>query len=102
MFSLHAIQFLLTGKQTCIEIFDLYNKGQFQEAVALQAELGKMEWGFAKGGINGTKWVVAKLRGYPEQSSHCRRPYPVYSSEEKKAWILKQVSPLGSAEAKLK
>lgn len=26
-------------------------------------ELAKMEWGFAKGGVNGKKWVVAKLRG---------------------------------------
>lgn len=87
--------------QTCIAIFDLYEKGQVVEAVALQAELGQMEWGFAKGGINGTKWVVAKLRGYPEQSSHCRRPYPVFSSEEKKSWIMKQVSPLARAEKRV-
>ena len=60
-----------------------------------------MEWGFAKGGINGTKWVVAKLLGYPEESCHCRRPYPQYTDAKKQAWILDVVKPLGTDEKKL-
>lgn len=60
-----------------------------------------MEWGFAKGGINGTKWVVAKNLGYPETSADCRRPYPKYADEEKRAWILKQVEVLDSVEKSL-
>lgn len=60
-----------------------------------------MEWGFAKGGINGTKWVVAKKLGYPETSEDCRRPYPRYTDEEKRAWILKQVQVLDSVENSL-
>ena len=46
-----------------------------------------MEWGFGKGGINGTKWVVAKRLGYPIHSCHCRRPYPQYAETKKQAWI---------------
>lgn len=60
-----------------------------------------MEWGFAKGGINGTKWVVAKYRGYPMDSCHCRKPYPQYSDPEKQAWIDKTVKPLEEDEKKL-
>lgn len=59
-----------------------------------------MEWGFAKGGINGTKWVVAKLREYPIESSHCRKPYPQYSDTKKQGWILDVVAPLGELEKK--
>ncbi|KAK5943517.1 hypothetical protein PMZ80_004525 [Knufia obscura] len=87
--------------KTCIRIFDLQRKSQFEEATSLQKELAKMEWGFAKGGINGTKWVVSKLRGYPETSSHCRRPYPQFSSEEKRAWIMGVVEPLAATEKKI-
>ncbi|RFU77400.1 hypothetical protein TARUN_4817 [Trichoderma arundinaceum] len=57
-------------------------------------ELSKMEWGFAKGGINGTKWVVAKLRGYPEESCHCRRPYPKFDNSVQQEWIIDVVGAL--------
>lgn len=60
-----------------------------------------MEWGFAKGGINGTKWVVAKLLGYPLESCHCRRPYPEYSDAKKQAWIVDTCSPLVEVEKRL-
>ncbi|KAH9429555.1 hypothetical protein MCOR02_009289 [Pyricularia oryzae] len=82
----------------CVRIFELFREGKTKEAEQAQLELAKMEWGFGKGGINGTKFIVAKLRGYPLESSHCRRPYPRYESEEKKAWIEGVVRPLEALE----
>ncbi|PSR79457.1 dihydrodipicolinate synthetase [Coniella lustricola] len=78
----------------CIRIYNLHRAGKTQQAHDLQLELAKMEWGFAKGGINGTKWVVAKLRGYSMDSAHCRRPYPRFADEQKQAWIVDLVAPL--------
>lgn len=89
------------SRQTCIELYNLYQSGKTAEAAALQIKLSVAEWGFGKGGINGTKWVVATKRGYPETSADCRRPYPRYTSEEKRAWILKQVAGLDADEAAL-
>ncbi|KAK2053862.1 dihydrodipicolinate synthetase [Colletotrichum caudatum] len=85
----------------CVEVFDLYAAGRLQEASAAQLKLAQMEWAFGKGGINGTKWVVAKSRGYPLASCHCRRPYPQYTDEKKQAWISALVAPLAEEEAKL-
>ncbi|TPX08061.1 uncharacterized protein E0L32_010261 [Thyridium curvatum] len=87
--------------RVCIEIFDLYRASKAAEAEALQLELAKMEWGFGKGGINGTKWVVAKIRGYSLDSCDCRRPYPKFADEKKQAWIYGVVNPLAEQEAKL-
>lgn len=81
-----------------MQIYDLYKSGQLNEAEQLQIELAKMEWGFAQGGINGTKWVVANIRGYPEESCHCRRPYPKYDDKTKQAWISSVVRPLEGVE----
>ncbi|TDZ18925.1 putative 4-hydroxy-2-oxoglutarate aldolase [Colletotrichum orbiculare MAFF 240422] len=85
----------------CVRIFDLYGAGKVQEAAAAQLKLAQMEWAFGKGGINGTKWVVAKSRGYPLASCHCRRPYPQYTDEKKQAWIVDLVKPLAGEEANL-
>ena len=82
-------------------MFDLYQQGKHAEASALQIKLSVTEWGFGKGGINGTKWVVAKKLGYSESSADCRRPYPRYTDPEKREWILKQVSGLDKIEASL-
>ncbi|KAK8063090.1 4-hydroxy-2-oxoglutarate aldolase [Apiospora hydei] len=87
--------------RVCLEIFDLFRSGKTKEAEAAQLRLAKMEWGFGKGGINGTKWVVAKLLGYPLEGCHCRRPYPVYADPEKQAWIMGTVQPLQETEQKL-
>ncbi|RLL98521.1 hypothetical protein CFD26_107257 [Aspergillus turcosus] len=84
--------------QTCVKLYNLYQSGKMEEAQALQKKVAVAEWGFAKCGINGTKWVVAKKLGYPEDSAHCRRPYPKYSSEEKKTWLFNQVSTLDAVE----
>ncbi|KAL7905840.1 hypothetical protein GGI35DRAFT_471361 [Trichoderma velutinum] len=80
------------------KIYDLFVAGKVKEATALQLELAKMEWGFAKGGINGTKWVVAKLRGYPQESCHCRRPYPKYDNATQQEWIVGVVGALEATE----
>lgn len=70
-----------------MELFNLWAKGKREEAEPLQLQLNAVEWGFAKGGINGTKWVVARRLGYPESSAACRRPHPKYDNAEKQAWI---------------
>ncbi|KAF2014878.1 aldolase [Aaosphaeria arxii CBS 175.79] len=87
--------------KTCVQLYNLYESGKLAEASALQIKLSVTEWGFGKGGINGTKWVVAKKRGYPETSSDCRKPYPRFTSQEKREWILKQVSGLDEIESSL-
>lgn len=87
--------------QACVRIFDLHRAGKIKEAEAAQIELAKMEWGFGKGGINGTKHIVAKLRSYPLESSHCRRPYPQFSDPKKQEWIDSVVRPLEAEEKTL-
>ncbi|KAF2176573.1 aldolase [Zopfia rhizophila CBS 207.26] len=87
--------------KTCVELYNLYQAGKVQEASDLQIKLSVAEWGFGKGGINGTKYVVAHKRGYPETSSHCRRPYPRYESEERRKWVVNQVSGLDEIERSL-
>jgi 4-hydroxy-2-oxoglutarate aldolase len=87
--------------KTCMELYSLWTKGKREEAERLQLQLAAAEWGFAKGGINGTKWIVAKKLGYPESSSACRRPYPLYADAEKQAWISKIVEPLAKIESRL-
>ncbi|KAL1793188.1 hypothetical protein ACET3X_008170 [Alternaria dauci] len=87
--------------KSCLHMFDLYQSGKHDEASALQIKLSVTEWGFGKGGINGTKYVVAHKRGYPETSADCRRPYPRYTDEEKRKWVVNQVSGLDELEASL-
>lgn len=87
--------------KSCIEIYDLYQGGKVKEAEAAQLKLAEVEWGFGKGGINGTKWVVAKYRGYPTESCHCRRPYPQFLDAKKQNWISETVAPLESKEKSL-
>ncbi|PNS17047.1 L-threo-3-deoxy-hexylosonate aldolase [Sphaceloma murrayae] len=73
--------------KACLEMYERWKSGRLAGAVEIQNELAKSEIGFGQGGINGTKWIVAKLRGYPEGSSHCRRPYPRFSDDKKKSWL---------------
>ena len=82
-------------------MYDLYQSGKHAEASALQVKLSVTEWGFGKGGINGTKYVVAYKRGYPENSADCRRPYPQYTDEKSRKWIVEQVSGLDDVEVSL-
>jgi hypothetical protein len=84
-----------------VELFNLYNAGETSQAETLQLQIAVAEWGFGKAGINGTKWVVAKYLGYPEESSWCRRPYPKFLDEEKRAWVTKQVKMTDHLEKRL-
>jgi hypothetical protein len=84
-----------------LRIYDLYTQGKEKEASTAQLKLAQMEWGFAKGGINGTKWVVAKMLGYPDESSHCRRPYPQYTDAKSRAWMYETCDILTDDEKKL-
>ncbi|KAF1945525.1 aldolase [Clathrospora elynae] len=87
--------------KTCVQMYNLWQQDKHDEASALQIKLAVTEWGFGKGGINGTKYAVAHKRGYPESSSDCRRPYPRYTDEDKRRWVVNQVSGLDEIEASL-
>jgi 4-hydroxy-2-oxoglutarate aldolase len=87
--------------QVCLNIYNLYLAGKHKEAAAAQLKLAEMEIGFGKGGINGTKWIVAKIRGYPTELSPCRRPYPAFDDAKKQAWIGRVVESLVEVEASL-
>ncbi|CAK7234484.1 hypothetical protein SEUCBS140593_008957 [Sporothrix eucalyptigena] len=85
----------------CVQMYDLYKAGKLKEAEAAQLRLAQMEWGFAKGGINGTKWAVGKFLGYATEKRHCRRPYPQFVDVAKQEWISKVVEPLLADEKRL-
>lgn len=87
--------------KTCVELYNLFASGKREAAEALQLELAIAEWGFAKGGVNGTKWVVAKHLSYPDSSSACRRPYPGYADKAKQSWINERMSSLAPVEKRL-
>lgn len=72
-----------------------------KEAEATQLRLAQTEWGFAKGGINGTKWVVGKYLGYSPEKRNCRRPYPKFADQKKQAWISDTVKLILEDEKKL-
>ncbi|CAH0051691.1 unnamed protein product [Clonostachys solani] len=78
----------------CLQVYELWKQGKVEESVDLQKRLAAMEWGFAKSGINGVKWVVGELLQYPAAKRHCRRPYPQFSDDKKQKWILDVVRPL--------
>ena len=82
-------------------MYDLYMAGKIEAAQKLQYTLSVSELGFGDGGINGTKWVVGELLGYPESSRDCRRPYPRFENAERRQWILKQVRALEADERRL-
>lgn len=87
--------------RVCLAVYEAYVAGKFEDAQKLQIQLGTSELGFGEGGINGTKWVVGELLGYPEESRDCRRPYPTFSDKEKRQWILDQVRVIEAEESRL-
>lgn len=87
--------------QTCIEAFNLQETGRLEEARKLQLRISVAELGLGKGGINGTKWVVAKFRGYPDSGAACRRPYPLYKDKGKQDMIVARMRTLDDVEKSL-
>ncbi|KAI6862586.1 aldolase [Hortaea werneckii] len=88
--------------KVCLAIYDLYLAGDVEMAQKLQYKLGTAELGFGDGGINGTKWIVGELLGYPEDSRDCRRPYPRFTDKEKQKWISDQVRTIEADEHRLR
>ncbi|KAK2756001.1 hypothetical protein FQN54_005799 [Arachnomyces sp. PD_36] len=87
--------------RTCVEAFNLQSSGKLEEAEKLQLRIAVAELGLGKGGINGTKWVVAKFRGYPDSSAACRRPYPLYKDKGKQDMIVSRMKTLEDIEKAL-
>lgn len=85
-----------------VEIFNLFNAGKIEEAIALQKKLVQPELGIATSDVSGMKWITAKTRGYPETSVHCRRPIPRFEDQEKKDRAMRLVTPLISTEEQLR
>ncbi|KAI9931037.1 hypothetical protein MW887_010692 [Aspergillus wentii] len=87
--------------RACVELYDLFQAGKIQEASKFQLEVATAEFAFAKGGINGSKWVVAKLLGYPASSDACRRPYPLFRNPSKQEEVLGLAERLTAVEQQL-
>jgi dihydrodipicolinate synthase/N-acetylneuraminate lyase len=85
-----------------VKIYQHYTKGQIQEAQALQHSVAKAEWWLNKTGINGTKWVVAKLLGYEESKCHTRRPYPLFADKNMQERMVVALQPIQTQERSLK
>ncbi|KAL2670142.1 hypothetical protein Neosp_015023 [[Neocosmospora] mangrovei] len=83
-----AIVGVLIRKKACVRIYETYKAGKFDEARALQNAIAKPEWDITKSGINGTKWVVAKLLGYGEENCATRRPYTKFTDEVQQKELL--------------
>ncbi|KAI0013848.1 dihydrodipicolinate synthetase [Xylariaceae sp. FL0662B] len=75
-----------------VQIRQLYQDGDMAAAAELQKKVSLTEIGFAKAGLNGSKWIIAKTRQYPDDSAHCRRPIPRFTDPEKMDIIVKYVS----------
>ncbi|RMJ20768.1 dihydrodipicolinate synthetase family protein [Aspergillus sp. HF37] len=87
--------------RSCVELYNIYQAGKTQEAADLQLTVATSEAAFGQGGINGSKWVVAKLLGYPMASAACRRPYPLFTDKSKQDRMLELVEKLRPVEEKL-
>lgn len=87
--------------QICVELFNLQRSGKADEARILQQKVAVADLGMGKGGINGTKWVVCKLLGYPDSSAACRKPYPLFTEKKMQEMIIAKMRPLEGIEANL-
>lgn len=85
-----------------MELYTLYQANRRKEATDLQLKIASAEWAFAKGGINGSKWVVAKLLEYPMESAVCRRPYPLFTDSAKQNEMLQLVHKLKPVEESIR
>ncbi|EEU38899.1 uncharacterized protein NECHADRAFT_55688 [Fusarium vanettenii 77-13-4] len=74
--------------RACVKTYEAYKAGKFDEARTLQNAIAKPEWDITKSGINGTKWVVAKLLGYGDENCATRRPYTKFTDEGQQRELL--------------
>ncbi|KAI8721522.1 hypothetical protein NCS52_00293700 [Fusarium sp. LHS14.1] len=74
--------------RACVKIYEAYKAGKFDEARTLQNAIAKPECDITKSGINGTKWVVAKLLGYGDENCATRRPYTKLTDEGQQKELL--------------
>ncbi|KAF4982370.1 hypothetical protein FZEAL_1989 [Fusarium zealandicum] len=68
--------------KACVRVWDLYVKGNKDEAQALQKKLSKGDWVLTKAAIAGTKSAIQSYYGY---GGHPRRPLKRLSAEQAKA-----------------
>ncbi|KAL1639088.1 hypothetical protein SLS58_008290 [Diplodia intermedia] len=66
----------------CVRIWDLWGKGQYDEAIALQKVLSKGDWELTKTAIPGTKSAIESYYGY---GGFPRRPLKRLSADQAKA-----------------
>lgn len=55
--------------RVCVRAFDLVNEGRLDEALELQKEMSKAEWGISKGGLLGNKVSCRDLPAYADFST---------------------------------
>lgn len=79
----------------------MYQVGKAARPERFQIDVAVAESAFTKGGINGSKWLVAKLLGYPMSSAACRRSYPPFTHESKQHEMPGLVNDLRAVEGKL-
>ncbi|RSL86231.1 hypothetical protein BHE90_004590 [Fusarium euwallaceae] len=84
--------------RACVKIYENYKAGKFEEARTLQNAITKPEWDITKSGINGTKWVVAKLLGYGEENCATRRPYVKFTDDAQQKELLESMQTVYASE----
>jgi 4-hydroxy-2-oxoglutarate aldolase len=84
-----------------LKIYQDYQESRTADALALQHTLAKAEWELTKAGINGTKWTVARLLGYPEAKCAMRKLYPRFIDTALQSKILSIVEPFMAQEEAL-
>ncbi|OAP57617.1 hypothetical protein AYL99_08355 [Fonsecaea erecta] len=84
--------------KACVEIYRNYKEGKVDKARELQFSVAKAEWWLNKTGINGTKWIVARLLGYDESKCATRRPYPLFTDIKAQQDMLAALAPIRGLE----
>lgn len=65
--------------KACVKVFDLWAKGEVEEAKKIQAIVARGDWAVIKGGVTGTKSGLESYFGY---GGYARRPLPKPSKED--------------------
>jgi L-threo-3-deoxy-hexylosonate aldolase len=65
--------------RTCVRVWDLWEQGKYEEAIAMQKVLSKGDWVLTKAAIPGTKSAIQSYFGY---GGYPRRPLKRLSQEQ--------------------